>query len=112
MLLILRGGLFMSIDDFPEVLSQTIVVVGIILVGRLAAESFPATWEQAGTSGQGGECTDLQLPCPGQRWASARSSENDVRDAEAARRRVRHHGLPQPGRAWSAAPFHRVCPLV
>ena len=33
-ILILRGGILMSIGDFPESLSQAILV-GIILVGRL-----------------------------------------------------------------------------
>ena len=32
-ILILRGGILMSIGDFPEILSQTILV-GIMLVGR------------------------------------------------------------------------------
>ena len=34
-ILILRGGILMSVGDFPESLSQAILVVGIMLVGRL-----------------------------------------------------------------------------
>ena len=37
-ILILSGGMLMSIGDFPESFSQRILV-GIILVGRLGAEA-------------------------------------------------------------------------
>ena len=37
-ILIIRGGIFMSVADFPESLSQAILV-GIMLVGRLGVSS-------------------------------------------------------------------------
>ena len=38
-ILILRGGILMSIGDFPECLSQAILV-GIILVGRFGVHNY------------------------------------------------------------------------
>ena len=53
--LILRGGILMSIRNFPEILSQAILV-GIMLVGRLGVEVRESTRVVLGDIPKGGWC--------------------------------------------------------